>query len=616
MTINYKELDLKAGIEIHQRLNTKTKLFCRCEAKIQDIKPKKKITRKQHPVLSELGEKDIATEYEFLRDREFVYLLYPNVCEVEIDEAPPLPLNEEALKIGLLICRIFNCKIPDEIHIMRKIITDGSNPTSFQRTAIIGFDGYLNYKGKKIKIKEINLEEESAGLVKEEKNKVYFRLDRLGIPLVEISTGLLSGFSPKEIQEIAFLIGMNLRLTKKVQRGIGSIRQDVNVSIKNGARVEIKGLQRIEDIPKVIDLEIERQLKLKKIRAEILRKGKKIQLKVFDFTDFFKNSNSQLIRKILTTKRIYGFVLPGFAGFLNEKISGEKTLGKEIADYAKAFGLGGIIHSDEDLNKYGLTEEFKTLREKIGLRDDDALIIIGEHDGKISRFILEKIKRFVENGLEEETRAVNEDCTTRFLRPLPGSARLYPETDIPPIKITKEILMEIKKQKILSFEEKIKNLEKMGLKEEIALQLLKSNYLEIFENIIDKFKLNPKLVATFFTNILKDVKREGFDIENLSNEKILEIFNFLSRKKLAKEALKDVVIYLIKNPNKGVKNAIDDLGLSISLEEAEKTIKEIIDQFKHLRKEKIFGIVMSKLRGKLEVQKIKEIFNKLYQKES
>ncbi|MEM7821282.1 MAG: hypothetical protein QXX38_00470 [Candidatus Aenigmatarchaeota archaeon] len=269
MEVDYKKLNLKCGLEIHVQLNTKNKLFCNCLATMKEKNPIMLIERKQHPVASELGEIDVAAQYEFTRDRVFYYQVFPNeVCLVCTDEEPPHDLNQEALEIALNIALLMNCKIPDEIHVMRKTLIDGSAICGFQRTAIIGINGFINYKGKKVEIKHISLEEDSAGIFSEEEKKVTYKLNRLGIPLVEIATGILSDFTPEEIEDIAKLIGAICYSTGKVKTEIGSIRQDVNVSIRNGPRVEIKGIQELGLIAKVIELEIQRQLSLENVKEE------------------------------------------------------------------------------------------------------------------------------------------------------------------------------------------------------------------------------------------------------------------------------------------------------------------------------------------------------------
>src|SRR5437867_143518 len=266
--MDFKSLNLKVGLEIHQQLDTH-KLFCRCSSEMMR-ESYSTIKRKQHPVASELGDVDIASQFEYLRDRRFHYQIFPHeTCLVDLDEEPPNKINQEALEIALQIAILLNCDIPEEIHIMRKTIIDGSTPTSFQRTMVVGMDGFLNFKGKKIEIKHVGLEEDAASALREEKGDVTYRLNRVGIPLVEISTGTLSGFSPQEIQEIAYQIGLMARSTRKVKRGIGTIRQDLNVSVKNGERVEVKGVQDLGILSKVIEFEVNRQLKLPFVKKEV-----------------------------------------------------------------------------------------------------------------------------------------------------------------------------------------------------------------------------------------------------------------------------------------------------------------------------------------------------------
>ena len=234
--INFKKLGLKAGLEIHQQLGTSHKLFCNSSAAMKEKDVTGIIKRKQYPVASELGEMDVATMHEFLRDRTFYYQTFPHeTCLIELDEEPPRGINKEALNTSIEIALMLNCEIPNEIHVMRKTITDGSNTSAFQRTMIVGMNGFLRYKGRKIPIDYINLEEDAAAIVGEEKGNVTYRLNRLGIPLVEVGTGVMTEFTPEEIQDIAFNIGMIFRSTGKVKRGIGTIRQDVNISIKGGA---------------------------------------------------------------------------------------------------------------------------------------------------------------------------------------------------------------------------------------------------------------------------------------------------------------------------------------------------------------------------------------------
>jgi len=259
--IDYKKLDFKCGIECHQQLET-NKLFCNCPSLVNDEnKPDVIVRRRLRVVEGESGEKDKAAGYEKIKDKEFIYeSCSSSSCLIELDEEPPLELNREALDITLEIALLLKCKIVDKVNVMRKIVIDGSNPAGFQRTMLIGYDGEISTSKGVVKIEGLFLEEEAAKKIREDEKSVTYRLDRLGVPLVEIATDA-SIKGGEHAKEVASIIGMTLRSTEKVKRGIGSIRQDLNVSIKKHPRVEVKGFQELKDIPKAIEIEVERQLK-------------------------------------------------------------------------------------------------------------------------------------------------------------------------------------------------------------------------------------------------------------------------------------------------------------------------------------------------------------------
>ncbi len=257
--MDYQKIGFKCGIELHNRLNTKTKLFCNCKPSFSFDKPSMIIKRKLRAVAGELGQVDVAALYEYLRDRTFFYQIYHDTtCLIESDCEPPRSASKEALEVALQVALLLKAEIPDEIHIMRKTVIDGSNTCAFQRTAIVGMNGSLDTTQGKVRITNISLEEESAGIVKQEDNEITYRLDRLGIPLIEIGTAP-DVKSPEHAKEVAEKLGMIIRSTGKSQRGIGVTRQDVNVSIAKGARVEIKGVQELDMIPQIIENEIKRQ---------------------------------------------------------------------------------------------------------------------------------------------------------------------------------------------------------------------------------------------------------------------------------------------------------------------------------------------------------------------
>ncbi|MEM0146999.1 MAG: Glu-tRNA(Gln) amidotransferase subunit GatE, partial [Candidatus Micrarchaeaceae archaeon] len=373
----YKDIGFMCGLEIHQRLATKEKLFCACKANLETDESIGEIRRRQRAVAGELGVIDASTQFESSKNRQFVYNTFEKeTCLVDVDEEPPHDLNKEALGIALQIAAAFNAKVPDELEPMRKVVVDGSDPSAFQRTILVGYDGYVKVGSKKINVPSIFLEEESSGIEHSDRELVIYNVDRLGIPLVEIDTAPEIS-TPEEAKEAAKQIGLLLRLTGKVQRGIGTIRQDVNVSIKNGARTEIKGFQDLDSMPQVIDNEVERQLALLKVR-DMVAKRKAAVGQAIDISHVFSSTKCGIIRKSLDSNgTVIGFALKGFKGALGYELNPGRRLGSEISEYAKLAGVGGIIHSDENLAQYGISEsEIREIEKALKTGANDAFVLV------------------------------------------------------------------------------------------------------------------------------------------------------------------------------------------------------------------------------------------------
>jgi len=263
---------MKAGLEIHQQLNTKEKLFCSCPTILSD-KVSKRIIRKLRAVAGETGEIDIAAQYEQTKGKYMEYEYHPDyACLVELDEEPPHLINEEALKLAIILSEFFEMYIPPVLQVMRKTVVDGSNTSGFQRTLLVGLNGKLKLKDKEISIQTLCLEEDAARKIEEKDDRIVYRLDRLGIPLVEIATGP-DLTSPEEVKEAAETIGLILRLTGKVKRGLGTIRQDINISLPEGEKIEIKGAQDLRLIPKIVQNEVNRQKKLLEWQKLVKERG-------------------------------------------------------------------------------------------------------------------------------------------------------------------------------------------------------------------------------------------------------------------------------------------------------------------------------------------------------
>jgi len=624
--MDYKELGLICGIEIHQRLDTKHKLFCNCRPRITEEEAVKKIVRKLRAVPGELGDVDPAALYEYFRDKTFVYDYFSDEsCLVELDEEPPHPINPEALEIALMIAEMLNLYIPDEVHCMRKTVVDGSNTSGFQRTMNIGIgkeDSVIKTGYGPVRVKDLELEEESSGIIEKTTNKMMFRLDRLGIPLVEIGTHP-DIYHPEQAREVAEQLGMICRMTGKVQRGLGTIRQDVNVSIRGGSRIEIKGLQDLRLVAKLIENEVQRQIKLLEIKKILENKGlKEIKEIIVDATNIFKNTDSKLIKKVIKKKgKIIATILPKFTGLMKKIIYEKKTLAKEFVDYCKAHGVRGFIHTDEDLSKYKLEVEFENLRKKVkAAKDDVVLIIAGEENQskEVAKILLDRARQCL-IGIPEETRFAQDDGTTVYARPLPGSARMYPETDIKPVTISNELLKKIRKNlPELPEEKKNRFIKQYKLPKEMANQLIHSHALQQFEQLIEKHrKIKASIIANTILSIPNEIKKKyNLDPELIHLNFFDDALELLEQNKIAKEGIIEIIIGLIKNPKMTALDIAEQKDiLKLPREKVKEIIQKLIKENKDLIEKKgkraFMGIAMRTLKGKADGKLVNEIINEL-----
>lgn len=622
--LDYNKIGLKVGLEIHQQLKTSTKLFCSCPPELFKDIPTIVFLRRLRPTQSELGQIDPSAFFEFNKGMKVLYEANrKTACLVEMDEEPPHPLSIEAVEVVLMASLMMNAKPVDEVHVMRKTVIDGSNTTGFQRTSIIALDGWINVNEKIIPIQAASLEEDAARKIATEADGkiIRYRIDRLGIPLIEVTTGPVI-YSPQEAQEVALAIGRILRDTGKVMRGLGTIRQDLNVSIPNGALIEIKGVQALDLISTVVEYEVQRQLGLITIKEELLAKGIKdtdITEDIIDVTDLFKETKSKVIRKALDKKQsVKAILLPGFAGMLKRELMPNFRVGTEMSDRAKFWGrVGGIFHTDEMPN-YGITmDEVNGLIKSMKATESDAIIFVADTSENTTDALKAVIARAHEmlTGVPSETRTAKDDGTTRYMRPRPGAARMYPETDIPSTLITKDFVEKIQANLPESAESKQLRISKQyDLNEKLAKQIVESEYNTLFDSITNESKVSATTVAVFLTENLKALKRDNVPIENVSDEKIKEIFKLIGSGELAKESLSDVFTWLSKNDNKNIQDAIAALGLKmLTQDELISIIDNIITKNTDTLKQSnnkfgsIMGLVMKEVRGKASP----EVVNKL-----
>jgi glutamyl-tRNA(Gln) amidotransferase subunit E len=607
---------LKVGLEIHRQLDTPHKLFCSCPTDFAESEPEEKFLRRLRPTQSELGQIDQAALFEFHRGKSILYESDHNTsCLVEMDEEPPARLNREAVEVCLTASLLMEARPVDEIHVMRKVVIDGSNTTGFQRTAVVALDGALKVHGKTIPITQISLEEDAARKASQSKATVGYRIDRLGVPLIEVTTGPVLE-SPVEVERVAYAIGTVLRATRKVKRGLGSIRQDLNISIPDGALIEIKGVQELAIIGKAVELEVNRQETLLGIRKELASRNLKtneIERKYVDLSTLFSNSKARVIKEAIAKGGIVLAVkLRKFKSLLGRELAPGLRLGTEMSNRASFWaGVGGIFHSDE-LPAYGISaEEVVSVSRQLGIADDDAFVLVADEKGKAQDALDAVVDRAMEavEGVPEETRAAMPDGSTRYMRPRPGSARMYPETDVPETPVTEEYIAALKGH-LPETPEKLaaRLMGQYSLNQKLAKQLVDSDYLDLFERVVAPGKTQATFVATFLTETCKSLEREGVPVHTISDSKIEAMFELIDRGALAKEAAVDLLKWQVSNLNMEPADGVQKLGLRMLTEnELESVIDRHVEKSKRLVDERglaafssIMGSVMSEVRGRAD----------------
>lgn len=608
MEPDYQKLGFKAGIEIHQELNTK-KLFCDCLSEMREDRLVAQTSRKLRAVAGETGEIDSASAYEQFRNRVFIYHAYKNeACLVELDEEPPHEVNPEAFAIALGVGKLFRLKIPDTLCVMRKTVTDGSAVSGFQRTILAGIeseDSFIETEKGKVKILQLNLEEDSSKIEKKEGDLVYYSLSRLGIPLLEIGTDA-SLKDPEHVKEAALEIGTILR-SFNVKRGIGSIRQDVNVSIRGGTRIEVKGWQDLRKLEDLVKNEVMRQYNLLQIKKELEERGlKKVDFMSRDVTPVFDKTESKIISDIMKNNGVVtALLLPKFSGMLKKELCPGKTFGRELSEYAKAYGTKGMIHTDEDISKYKLDKEFNEIRKILAAKDNDLIILIAEKAEIAQKAVLSVFERasYCLKGVPEETRVPNHhDATSSYARPLPGAHRLYPETDTPNLKISAKYIDSIKIPELIS--EKIDRFSReYKVDKVLAKEIVKQGY--DFERFIRDYRnIAPAALAQILCEMPKEIKKRYGKEVNFENE-IEEILDKLDKGLIVKEAVFEILVELAS----GKKIEYNKYSI-LSEKELEKEIENIIYENRALPPNALIGKCMEKLRGRADGKKIVEIVNK------
>ncbi|NYT05040.1 MAG: Glu-tRNA(Gln) amidotransferase subunit GatE [Methanomicrobiales archaeon] len=603
--MDYKAIGLKAGIEIHQQLDTREKLFCHCPTVLRDVLDRNgEFFRYLRATESELGEIDRAAEEEMKQVRQFAYYAYDTTCLVENDEEPPAPLNPEAMEICLTLAKMTGATPVPSVHVMRKLVIDGSNTSGFQRTALVALGGSVPAGAR---IETLCLEEEAAQRVEGD----VFSLDRLGIPLVEITTAP-DMRTPEQVREVAAYIGMLLRSTGRVKRGLGTIRQDINISIAGGARVEIKGVQELDLIDEVVRREVARQQHLIAIRDELRARGAAIHAVYFDVTGLFAATKSAILKK---APLILALRLIGFAGLVGREIQPGRRLGSEMADYAKKCGVGGIFHTDE-LPAYGVTaEEVEAVREACHADPGDCVVLVAASRKKAECAAQQVVRRalLALDGVPEETRKMLEEGNTAYMRPLPGAARMYPETDVLPVAVPQAYWDGLFVPELLSSKAE-RFAAEYGFDDQLSRQLAFSEQCVLFERAVAD-GIRPMLASRTLLATIRELKRDGVAVERLTDAMILQVLARVEDGGLAKEAVPDVLRAVAGG--KDLETAAEEIAPPIAVDDLAVLVRRIVAEREDFVKSRgmgslgpLMGVVMKEVRGRVDGKVIADLLKR------
>jgi len=506
---DYDVLGFLGGLEVHQQLDTKSKLFCRCPAGRYTGRYDAEVLRHMRPTLSELGEYDGTALMEFKTKKEIIYRLNRrNVCTYEIDDTPPFEIDMEAVEIAIEHALLLDLDLVSELHVMRKQYLDGSIPTGFQRTAMIGLGGVIPFKvpelgiDRELTIRQLSLEEDSCREVSDVGHRIVFNTDRLGMPLSEAVTEpeLLT---PLEMRAAGQLLARVARAMGKVRRGAGAGRQDVNVSIAGGRRVEIKGVPHHLGLPQLVHVEAFRQLNLLRIRATLHeRRVTRDMLAVPD--DGLPWDVSNLVADVTQENAVHGIRvavqvmepddviaavrLPGFGGLLNHRTQPGLDFSHEISERVRVIacpvGRPFMVHSDQD-GADGVVR-WKDIRESVGAETGDAVVVLWmprQDAATAAREVLARAQDALV-GVPAETRQAHHDGTNGFERILPGADRMYPDTDTPPLPIDKDVVERISANLPERPWDREQRYEAVGLSATEARWVVRASWGDVFDALL------------------------------------------------------------------------------------------------------------------------------------
>ena len=553
---DYAEIGFMCGLEVHQQLLTDTKLFCRCPAGRYSNEYDAEILRHMRPTLSELGEYDGTALMEKKTKKNIYYRIHHDtVCTYEFDDTPPFLIDDEALDITIELCLLFRLNIVGELHIARKQYLDGSIPTGFQRTGILGVGGWLPYQNRKIGVRQLSIEEDACREVSDIGHERVYLTDRLGMPLVEVVTEP-DMRNPTEAAEVCQIIRKLCRSTGKVRTGYGAAREDVNVSINGGTRVEIKGVPQIWRIPRLVYNEARRQWSLLQIREELERRGvtpETFQHSTHDVTRVVAKVHYEPIRAAVEAGfRVKCVVLKKFAGVLNTDTQEHTSFAKEFSDRVRVVAcltrLPNMVHSDTATEALA-ARDWKTLRKKTRSEYNDALLLVWGNEDDTECACNEITLRAHEatEGVPSDTRQPLKDGTTGFERVLPGADRMYPDTDLPPLAIGRKRVEQIQAQLPMYVWDREAKYRQLGIPADTVVPLTLSRHTVLFDRLIEELKIDPTLAAVVLYQRFKAFRRAGLDPENLTEEEIYETFQAFAEGRLAREGILEIMSYILRH---------------------------------------------------------------------
>ncbi|HMA53065.1 MAG TPA: Glu-tRNA(Gln) amidotransferase subunit GatE, partial [Acidobacteriota bacterium] len=543
---DYAEVGFRSGLEIHQQLLTEKKLFCRCPAGRYSDKYDAEILRHMRPTLSELGEYDGTALMEFKTRKEIIYRINrETVCTYEMDDTPPFMINEQALDIALGVAMLYNLALVDELHIARKQYLDGSIPTGFQRTTIVGVSGWIPYRDRRIAIVQLGLEEDACREVSDIGHRRVYLTDRLGMPLIETVTGP-DMRTPAEVAEVAQILRRLVRSTGQVRTGMGAAREDVNVSVRGGTRIEIKGVPRIPRIPLLTYHEAMRQWNLLRLREEL--RGRGITPETFkpeaeDVTRILLKTSYRPVHDALEAGEVASaVVLRGYRDLLNWQTQTNTRFSREISDRVRVVAcltkLPNIIHSDS-LSETLSSSRWEAVRKAVRATGDDVVVVVWGALEDVKTAVQEIAIRAREAtiGIPSETRQALRDGTNGFERILPGPDRMYPDTDLPPKQVTEERLERIRRALPVPVWTREAWYRELGLPADVVEPLAVSLRAGLFEVLVKDWKVDPVAAAVALVQFPKRLKRKGLDAGRITDETLRRIFALFRDKRISRDGV-------------------------------------------------------------------------------